>query len=64
MFKCMKCGKSLRWNGDFTNEEIYGKDEPKGVTGIYSCDECNINYEIATYQESDDIKVMVYVNEE
>lgn len=64
MFKCMRCGKSLRWNGDFTNEEIYGKDEPIGVTGIYSCDKCNTDYEIATYQESNEIKVMVYVNEE
>lgn len=64
MFKCMKCGESLKWSGDFTNEEIYGEDEPEGVTGIYSCDECNINYEITRYREFNEIKAMIYINEE
>lgn len=64
MFKCMKCGKSLRWSGNFTSKEIYGEDEPEGVTTIRSCDECNIDYEITTYEEFEEIKVMIYVSEE
>lgn len=64
MFKCMKCGKPLRWNSDFTSEEIYGEDEPEGITGIYSCDECNIDYEITTYEEFEEIKVMIYIEGE
>ena len=28
----MNCGKPLRWNSDFTAKEIYGEDEPEGIT--------------------------------
>lgn len=64
MFRCMNCGESLRWNSDFTAEEIYGEEEPEGITGIYSCDKCGIDYEITTYEEYEEIKVMIYINEE
>ena len=60
----MNCGESLRWNSDFTTEEIYGEDEPEGITGIYSCDKCGFDYEITVYDEYEEIKVMIYIDEE
>lgn len=64
MPRCMVCGEPLRWNSDFNTEEVYGEDEPKGITSIHSCDKCNIDYEITTYEEFEEIKVVFYINEE
>ena len=64
MLRCMNCGKPLRWNSDFTAKEIYGEDEPDGITTICSCDKCGFDYEITIYDEHEEIKVMIYINEE
>ena len=39
----MNCGESLRWSSDFTTKEIYGEDEPDGITTICSCDKCGFD---------------------
>ena len=60
----MNCGESLRWNSDFTAKEIYGEDESDGITTICSCDKCGFDYEITVYDEHEEIKVMIYIDEE
>ena len=55
MLRCMNCGESLRWNSDFTAKEIYGEDEPDGITTICSCDKCGFDYEITVYDEYEEI---------
>ena len=64
MLRCMNCGKPLRWNIDFTAKEIYGENEPDGITTICSCGKCEIDYEITVYDEHEEIKVMIHINEE
>ena len=64
MLRCMNCGESLRRNSDLTTKEIYGEDEPDGITTICSCDKCGFDYEITVYDEYEEIKVMIYIDEE
>ena len=64
MFRCMNCGELLRWNSDFTAKEMYGENEPDGITSICSCDKCEIDYEVTIYDEYEEIKVMIYIDEE
>ena len=64
MLRCINCGKPLRWNSDFTTKEVYGEDEPDGITTICSCDKCEIDYEVTVYDEHEEIKVMIYIDEE
>ena len=45
-------------------KEIYGEDEPDGITTICSCDKCRFDYEITVYDEHEEIKVMIYIDEE
>ena len=64
MFRCMSCGKQLGWIGDFTTEEVYGEGVPDGVTGLYTCGDCELDYEISTFNDSDEIQVRFYEVEE
>lgn len=64
MFKCMSCGKQLGWVGNFTTKEVYGEEKPEGVTGIYTCGECELDYEISVFEESNKIEVRFYEVEE
>lgn len=64
MFRCMSCGEELGWVGDFTTKEMYGEEKPDGVTGIYSCGKCELDYEISTFDDSDAIEVRFYEVEE
>lgn len=64
MFRCMSCGQRLGWIGDFTTKEMYGEEKPEGVTGIYSCGNCELDYEISTFNDSDKIEVEIYEVEE
>lgn len=64
MFRCMSCGKELVWVGAFTTKEMYGEEKPEGVTGIYTCGDCGLDYEISTFEESDEIEVKLYEVEE
>lgn len=60
MFRCMCCGEKLCWSGDFTIKEVYGEEMPDGITGIYSCDKCELDYEVSTFEDSDEIEVKFY----
>lgn len=64
MFRCMSCGKELTLVVKSTTKEIYGEEKPEGVTGIYTCGECMLDYEIFTFDESDEIEVRFYETEE
>lgn len=64
MLRCMNCGEPLRWNSNFNTKEIYGEDEPEGITSIGTCGKCGFDYEITVYDEHEEIKVMIYIDEE
>lgn len=66
MFKCVICGRELGWQSDFNLNEVY-PDEAEyddGVVGIYSCEKCEVDYEITTYAEQEHIKVILYERED
>ena len=66
MFRCMICGKELGWQSDFNLDEI-NPEEAKcdsGVVGIYTCNNCEVDYEITTYEKQEHISVKFYEVEE
>lgn len=63
MFRCLLCGTSLHWHSDFNIDEVFGEDED-GVVGIYSCPKCNLDYEIGTYSDYKEMKVIIIPNED
>lgn len=67
MFKCMSCGKELGWCSDFNLDEVYPEEVEEyegGCVGIYQCGHCDLDYEITTYNNSDDIRVIFYERED
>ena len=64
MFSCMNCGEHQRWHSNLNSKKIYGEDEPEGITSIGTCDKCRFDYEITVYDEHEEIKVMIYIDEE
>lgn len=64
MFRCISCGSRLVLVGDFTTKEMYGEEKLEGATGIYTCCDCGIDYEISTFEDSDEIEVIFYETEE
>lgn len=64
MFRCVSCGRQLGWVGDFTTKEVYGEEKADGVTGIYSCYECGLDYEISTFEDSNEIEIILYEAED
>ena len=66
MFRCMSCGEELAWLSDFNLDEIHPEEavDDNGVVGIYTCNKCELDYEITTYENQDHIRVRFYETEE
>jgi len=45
MWLCGQCNHVLRWNADFTFEEV-GIYDKEGISSIYSCSKCDIDVEV------------------
>ena len=50
MIKCHKCGKPMLWHNDFDLEE-WECESVEGIVSFYSCDYCDIHYEITEIYE-------------
>lgn len=59
MFKCTFCGKTLHWNSDFNLDEVYPWEEREGVVGMYGCYDCGLDYEIATFDDTDEVMINI-----
>ena len=64
MFRCMSRGEELVWLGEFTTKEVYGEEKLDGVARIYTCNKCELDYEISIFKEKDDIEVVFYERKE
>lgn len=43
---CYCCGHTLRWENDFTCQDVYFCECEQGIISFYSCDNCDAHYQI------------------
>lgn len=63
MYKCMGCGKELQWSADFNLDDVFGEEyeDVNGFVGIYSCRDCELDYQIASVEEDGKVTLKIEI---